>query len=199
MIKNNPQLLPYIKPYEKLGKEEILQREALFNELAEIIWNPNRLLESSHFESTEETLVFCEDIFGETEVQLELNNSTDSNVNLKDLKGKEMFMEVDDARFEFDYYGRSDGIILKTIEKCPLTKDVDKLFVELPGLAGVGDAYNEIIADSNTTTENGRFSWTGEMRVPARTPIFFIAGDSADFITYKGEKLMAKTHYKLRQ
>lgn len=54
-------------------------------------------------------------------------------------------------------------------------------------------------AISNIMKENGRFSWTGEMRVPARTPIFFIAGDSADSITYKGEKLMAKTHYKLRQ
>ena len=199
MIKNNPQLLPYIKPHEKLGKEEILQREALFNELAKILWNPNRLLESSHFESAEETLAFCEDIFGETEVQLELNNSTGRKVNLKDLKGKEMFMEVDNARFEFDFYGHSNGIVLKTIEKCPLIKDVGKLFIELPGLAGVGDAYNKIIADSNTTIENGRFSWTGEMRVPARTPIFFMAGDSADSITYKGEKLMMKSHYHLRR
>ena len=92
-----------------------------------------------------------------------------------------------------------NGIILKTIQKCPLIKDIDKLFIELPGLAGVGDAYNEIIADSNTTIENGRFSWTGEMRVPTRTPIFFMAFDSADSITYNGEKLMAKTHYKLRR
>src|SRR5699024_4522135 len=180
MIKNNPQLLPYIKPHEKLGKEEILQREALFNELAKIIWNPNRLLESSHFESTEETLAFCEDIFGETEVQLELNNSTDSKVNLKNLKGKEMFMEVDNARFEFIYYGHSNGIILKTIQKCPLIKDVDKLFIELPGLAGVGDAYNEIIADSNTTIENGSFCFTAARlahtylfarKKPCRTPL----------------------------
>lgn len=36
------------------------------------------------------------------------------------------------------------------------------------------------------------------MRVPARTPIFFMAGDSADSITYKGEKLMVKNHYKLK-
>ena len=110
-----------------------------------------------------------------------------------------MFMEVDNARFEFIFYGHSNGIILKTIEKCPLAKDIDKLFGELPGLAGVGDAYNEIIADSNTTIENGRFSWTGEMRVPARTPIFFMAGDSADSITYNGEKLMMKNHYHLRR
>lgn len=92
-----------------------------------------------------------------------------------------------------------NGIILKTIEKCPLAKDIDKLFIELPGLAGVGDAYNEIIADSDTKIENDRFSWNGEMRVPARTPIFFMAGDSPDSITYKGEKLMVKNHYKLRR
>lgn len=195
LIKENPQLSKYIKPYEKLGKDEIRNRERLFNELAKIVWNPNRLLESNHFESTEETLAFCEGIFEEVEVKFELNNSVGSNVVSK---GKEMFMEVDGARFEFVYYGHSNGIILKTIEKCPLAKDVDRLFIELPGLAGVGNAYNEIIADSNTKIENGRFSWTGEKRVPARTPIFFMASESADSITYKGEKLMVKNHYKLK-